>query len=86
MVDPRETMSFLNSIEVEEIIKMKMKVAYLENIVQRTTENELHNQLISFYLDLIPLQKNENERDAIKQKLRDFLNKSQHYTPEKLLR
>lgn len=82
----RETMKFFDEIDVKEVVKKQMKVTYLESIVERSTESEFHNQLILFYLELINLRETEQEKEAEKQKLRAFLNKSQHYNPEKLLR
>ncbi|KAL9656228.1 hypothetical protein ABK040_007843 [Willaertia magna] len=79
---------------------LAMKIAYLEHLikVEKSTESNLHNQLLLFYLEYVTkyssIQSNYemdnnnhllfNVKD-IKYRMKDFLIYSQYYHPEKML-
>jgi len=79
---------------------LAMKIAYLEHLikVEKSTDPNLHNQLLLFYLDYVTkyssAKTNYEEDNAsgllfhvndVKHRMKDFLTNSQYYHPEKML-
>lgn len=82
-----EILEYFDTLKLSDATKLQMKIAFLENIVKKSQEPETHNQLILLYLQIIRQNAvEESIKDSIRPKLKEFLIKSQYYTPEKLLR
>jgi len=81
-----EILEYFDTLKLSDATKLQMKIAFLENIVKKSQEPETHNQLILLYLQIIRQNAvEESIKDSIRPKLKEFLIKSQYYTPEKLL-